>query len=118
MPPSLGAPFGTAQSSTHPRTSKDVRERPHQHVGSRTDCEERGRAHACLSSSRPTAEFVNANPIRLVSIQHDYGIFGGDGGMYILDFVQTLRVPAIVTLHTVPDGVELAYFKPAWSSDV
>jgi glycosyltransferase involved in cell wall biosynthesis len=47
------------------------------------------------------AEFVNYSDIRFVSIQHEYGIFGGDDGSYILDFVEALRVPAIVTLHTV-----------------
>lgn len=47
------------------------------------------------------AEFVNYSDVRLVSIQHEYGIFGGDDGAYVLDFVSALRVPAIVTLHTV-----------------
>lgn len=47
------------------------------------------------------AEFVNYSDIRVVSIQHEYGIFGGDDGCYILEFVEALRVPAIVTLHTV-----------------
>jgi len=47
------------------------------------------------------AEFVNYSPVRLVSVQHEYGIFGGDDGGYILDFVRALRVPVIVTLHTV-----------------
>ena len=41
------------------------------------------------------AEFVNYSHVRLVSIQHEYGIFGGDDGSYILDFVHGLRVPAI-----------------------
>jgi glycosyltransferase involved in cell wall biosynthesis len=47
------------------------------------------------------AEFANYSDVKLVSIQHEYGIFGGDDGGYILDFVYGLRVPAIVTLHTV-----------------
>ena len=47
------------------------------------------------------AEFVNYSDVRWVSVQHEYGIFGGDDGGYILDFVRALRVPAIVTLHTV-----------------
>ena len=47
------------------------------------------------------AEFVNFNRVRLVCVQHEYGIFGGDDGGYILDFVHALRVPVIVTLHTV-----------------
>jgi glycosyltransferase involved in cell wall biosynthesis len=47
------------------------------------------------------AEFVNFSHLRLVCIQHEYGIFGGDDGEYILDFVRALRVPTVVTLHTV-----------------
>lgn len=37
----------------------------------------------------------------MVSIQHDYGIWGGDDGEYVLDFVRDLEVPAVATLHTV-----------------
>ena len=47
------------------------------------------------------AEFVNYSDVRLVSIQHEYGIFGGDDGAYVLDFLTALRVPSIATLHTV-----------------
>lgn len=47
------------------------------------------------------AEFLNHSDVRLVSIQHEYGIFGGSDGAHVLDFLSTLRVPAIVTLHTV-----------------
>jgi glycosyltransferase involved in cell wall biosynthesis len=37
----------------------------------------------------------------LVSIQHEYGIWGGEDGGQVLEFVRALRVPAVVTLHTV-----------------
>ena len=47
------------------------------------------------------AEFVNYSSVKLVSIQHEYGIFGGVDGSYVLDFLEALHVPAIVTLHTV-----------------
>ncbi len=47
------------------------------------------------------AEFVNFSDVRLVGVQHEYGIFGGDDGAYVLDFLSALRVPALVTLHTV-----------------
>jgi glycosyltransferase involved in cell wall biosynthesis len=47
------------------------------------------------------AELVNYSDARLVSIQHEHGIFGGDDGAYIIDFVAALRRPALVTLHTV-----------------
>jgi glycosyltransferase involved in cell wall biosynthesis len=47
------------------------------------------------------ADFVNYSDIRLVSIQHEYGIFGGEDGVHILDFLARVRVPSIATLHTV-----------------
>ncbi len=50
------------------------------------------------------AELVNYKNVRWVSVQHEYGIFGGDDGAYILDFLGALHVPAIVTLHTVLDS--------------
>lgn len=50
------------------------------------------------------AELVNYKDVRWVSLQHEYGIFGGDDGAYVLDFLGALRVPAVVTLHTVLDN--------------
>ncbi len=37
----------------------------------------------------------------VVSIQHEYGIWGGQDGEHVLEFVRGLRVPAVATLHTV-----------------
>ena len=39
--------------------------------------------------------------VDVVSIQHEYGIWGGEDGEYVLDFVRALDVPAVATLHTV-----------------
>ncbi len=47
------------------------------------------------------AEFINYSDVQIVSIQHEYGIYGGDDGAYILDLVSALRAPVIATLHTV-----------------
>lgn len=47
------------------------------------------------------AELVNYKDVRWVSLQHEYGIYGGDDGAYVLDFLRDLHVPAVVTLHTV-----------------
>ena len=37
----------------------------------------------------------------VVSIQHEYGIWGGEDGEHVLDFVRALRIPSVATLHTV-----------------
>jgi glycosyltransferase involved in cell wall biosynthesis len=47
------------------------------------------------------ARALNAGGVDAVSIQHEYGIWGGEDGAYVLDFVRALCVPAVATLHTV-----------------
>lgn len=60
--------------------------------------------HLIRKDDRPdyikTAHALNAS-VDVVSVQHEYGIWGGADGEYVLDFVAALRVPAIVTTHTV-----------------
>ena len=47
------------------------------------------------------AKFINDSSIDIVSIQHEYGIFGGDDGEYVLNLLENLKKPAVATLHTV-----------------
>jgi glycosyltransferase involved in cell wall biosynthesis len=47
------------------------------------------------------ARALNDCGVEVVSIQHEYGIWGGEDGAYVLDFVRALRMPAVATLHTV-----------------
>ena len=37
----------------------------------------------------------------VVSVQYEPGIWGGEDGAYVLDFVRALRVPMVATLHDV-----------------
>jgi glycosyltransferase involved in cell wall biosynthesis len=39
--------------------------------------------------------------VDIVSVQHEFGIWGGEDGEHVLDFVAALRLPAVATLHTV-----------------
>ena len=39
--------------------------------------------------------------VGVVSVQHEYGIWGGQDGAHVLDFVRALSMPAVATLHTV-----------------
>ncbi len=36
-----------------------------------------------------------------MSIQHEYGIWGGEDGRHVIDFVRALEIPSVTTLHTV-----------------
>ena len=47
------------------------------------------------------AEFLNTAHHDAVILQHEYGIFGGEAGAYILHLVRNLRSPLITTLHSV-----------------
>jgi len=62
-----------------------------------------------LRSYLEAAEFVNDSGFDLVNIQHEFGIFGGEGGEHVLAFVKALRVPCVVTLHTVAENLEPHY---------
>ncbi|MCE2764175.1 MAG: glycosyltransferase [Ilumatobacteraceae bacterium] len=37
-----------------------------------------------------------------VFVQHEYGIFGADDGVAVLDLLDNVSVPSVTTLHTVP----------------
>lgn len=47
------------------------------------------------------AEKINYAPIDLAIIQHEFGIYGGISGEYILALAEALTIPFIVILHTV-----------------
>jgi glycosyltransferase involved in cell wall biosynthesis len=47
------------------------------------------------------ARALGQGGVDVVSVQHEYGIWGGTDGSHVLDFVRSLRAPAVATLHTV-----------------
>lgn len=59
-----------------------------------------------IEEYRLACEFLNINQVDIVSIQHEYGIFGGEAGCYILQLIRQLRVPVVTTLHTVLQNPE------------
>jgi len=54
-----------------------------------------------LAEYRLAADFLNMNRVEVVSLQHEFGIFGGDDGSYVIDLLGNLRMPVVTTLHTV-----------------
>lgn len=47
------------------------------------------------------ARTLRLHDVQVVSLQHEYGIWGADDGAGVLDFLAALPLPAIATLHTV-----------------
>jgi glycosyltransferase involved in cell wall biosynthesis len=54
-----------------------------------------------IASYRRAADFLNVNDVDVVSVQHEYGIFGGRAGAYLLAALRGLRMPIVSTLHTI-----------------
>ncbi len=47
------------------------------------------------------AKFLNESNVDLVSLQHEFGIFGGEWGEYVLDLCRNIEMPLVTTFHTV-----------------
>ncbi len=59
-----------------------------------------------INDNRPedyirAAEFLNNGQFEAVSLQHEFGIFGGEAGSHILALLSRLTIPVVTTLHTV-----------------
>jgi len=54
-----------------------------------------------LSSYLRAADFLNISNVDIVCLQHEFGIFGGPAGGHILALLRELRMPVVITLHTI-----------------
>ena len=54
-----------------------------------------------LESYGRAADFLNSSNVDVVSVQHEFGIFGGAAGSYLLALLRELKAPAVTTFHTV-----------------
>jgi glycosyltransferase involved in cell wall biosynthesis len=55
----------------------------------------------CLEDYIEAADFLNGGKFEAVSLQHEFGIFGGDAGDRIMVLLSRLTMPIVTTLHTV-----------------
>ncbi|MBL8994468.1 MAG: glycosyltransferase, partial [Spirochaetia bacterium] len=54
-----------------------------------------------LDSYKRTADALNFSNADVVSLQHEFGIYGGPAGSFILALLRDLRIPIVTTLHTI-----------------
>ncbi len=52
------------------------------------------------ASYRSAAHALRNLPIDVVNVQHEYGLFGGEWGEYLLEFYRDATQPIVTTLHT------------------
>lgn len=55
------------------------------------------------------AAALNAGGVDAVSLQHEFGLFGGPAGRHVVELLRALDMPVVTTLHTVlerPDPVQ------------
>ena len=50
---------------------------------------------------RKAAEMINNSAVDVVSLQHEFGLFGSPDGMHIIEFLNHVQKPVVTTLHTV-----------------
>jgi hypothetical protein len=54
-----------------------------------------------LADYLSAASAIEASQVDLVWLQHEFGIFGGPAGLLVLELLDRISAPAVVTLHTV-----------------
>ena len=59
------------------------------------------RLHRDRQAYRDVGRELAAAGVEVVSLQHEYGIFGGPSGRGVLDLVEGLPMPVVTTLHTI-----------------
>ena len=54
-----------------------------------------------LNTYLRATEYINQSSTDVVVLEHEYGLFGGRSGEYIIPLCETLTKPLIITFHTV-----------------
>lgn len=57
-----------------------------------------------LDDYQRAADYVNFSDADVLCVQHEFGIFGGEGGLHLVRLLRGVRKPVVTTLHTIlPD---------------
>ena len=56
------------------------------------------------------ADSLNSKNMDVISLQHEFGLFGGEGGSHISLLLKRLKAPIVTTLHTILERPSAEYF--------
>ncbi|GAX62138.1 glycosyl transferase group 1 [Candidatus Scalindua japonica] len=54
-----------------------------------------------IDDYKRAADYINSSNVDILCLQHEFGIFGGAWGNYLLTFMKSINVPIVTTFHTV-----------------
>ncbi|MDV6332252.1 glycosyltransferase family 4 protein [Asticcacaulis sp. 201] len=54
-----------------------------------------------IAAYRALADELNDNGTQVLFVQHEFGIYGGPSGAYLIECLERLNMPIVTTLHTV-----------------
>jgi len=54
-----------------------------------------------IDSYRRAADFLNFHNMDVLSVQHEFGIYGGMAGSHLIALLKEVRMPVVTTLHTI-----------------
>ena len=54
-----------------------------------------------VSDYEKAADYINSSKVGMLCVQHEYGIYGGRWGEYLLVLLRKVRVPIVTVKHTI-----------------
>lgn len=62
-----------------------------------------------IGSYIKAADYINKSRVDLVVLEHEFGLYGGNSGEYIIKLAEKIKKPLIITVHTIPDDPGAGY---------
>lgn len=62
-----------------------------------------------IDSYIKAAHYINKSRTDIVVLEHEFGLYGGEFGKYIIKLIELIKKPLIITAHTIPDNSNNGY---------
>jgi len=62
-----------------------------------------------IDSYIKAADYINKSKADIVVLEHEFGLYGGEFGEYIIKLIELIKKPLIITTHTIPDNSNEGY---------